>query len=57
MSKSFRKSAVLCLFVVCLTTSAFGASRDGGEPDGFFKALKHKIVHILDLIDVVYPKP
>ncbi|MEA2166656.1 MAG: hypothetical protein QOK37_4783 [Thermoanaerobaculia bacterium] len=57
MSKSFRKSVVLCLFVGCLTTSAFGASRDTREPNGIFAAVKRAIIHVLDQIEIGWPKP
>lgn len=57
MSRAFRKSVVLCLFVGCLTTSAFGAPQAGREGGSFFAALKRAIVHALDLNDLGWPKP
>ncbi|MEA2166655.1 MAG: hypothetical protein QOK37_4782 [Thermoanaerobaculia bacterium] len=57
MSKSFRKSVVLCLFVGCLTTSAFGATRDTRDAGGFFAGIKRAIIHALDQIEIVWPKP
>jgi hypothetical protein len=57
MSKSFRKSLALCLFVGCLTSSAFGAARDGREGGGIFAAIKRLVVHILDAGDLSWPRP
>lgn len=57
MSKGFRKSVVLCLFVGCLTTPVFGASRDGREGGGVFAAIKRAVVHVLDQIELTWPKP
>ena len=57
MSKSFRKSVALCLFVGCLTVPAFGAPRDGREGGGLFAAIRRAVVHALDQIEIVWPKP
>ena len=57
MSKSIRKSVALCLFVGCLTASAFGAPRDGREGGGIFAAIRRAVVHALDQIEIGWPKP
>ena len=58
MSKSFRKSVALCLFVGCLTAPAFGAPRDAREgAGGVFAAIKRAVVHVLDQIEIVWPNP
>lgn len=57
MSKAFRKSVVLCLFIGCLTAPAFGAGRDGREGGGFFGAIKRAVIHALEEIEIGWPKP
>ena len=57
MSKSFRKSVALCLFVGCLTAPAFAAPRDGREGAGFLAGLKRAVVHVLDQIEIGWPRP
>ena len=57
MSKSFRKSVALCLFVGCLTAPAFGAPRDGREGGGIFAAIRRAVIHILDANDLGWPRP
>jgi hypothetical protein len=57
MSKSIRKSVALCLFVGCLTSSAFGAPRDGREGGGIFAAIKRAVIRVLDANDLSWPKP
>lgn len=57
MSKAFRNSVVLCLFVCCLTASStFGATRDRSD-GGFFASVKRAVVRVLDTIEIVWPKP
>ena len=57
MSGSFRRVAVLCLFLGCLSTSAFSTTRDGRDGGGFFAAIRRAVVHALDQIEIVWPKP
>jgi len=57
MSGSFRRVAVLCLFLGCLSTSAFSTTRDGRDGGGLFAAIRWAVVHALDQIEIVWPKP
>lgn len=55
MSTLFRRSSVLCLFVICLTTSAFGAARDRRDGGSTFVSARRATVHVLE--EIIFPKP
>lgn len=54
---SFRKAVAVCLFFGCLTASTFGTTRVTGGGGGLFSTIRRAIVHVLDDIEIGWPKP